>query len=297
MYSYVAYGLGIRSELPLPELVEGEAVADVVVRLGQVNRRRPQSAAAGTYFWATADECCLFHEEVGTLLVRGGREIIVDPAPAADEDLLRLVVVGAAMGALLHQRGLLVLHASAVAVNGGAVAFLGGPGQGKSTTAAALHARGHDMVADDVVAVDPGGGQSPIVLPAFPRFKLWPEAAVFLGDDPKTLPRLHPRLEKRDRRVTAGFAQTPVPLRRIYVLGEGPALDIEPLRPQEAVVELVRHSLCVKLLPAGGQSRHLLQCASLAKVVPIRRLNRPRCISLLPDLAKLVEEHVAHSIC
>jgi len=34
--SYVAYGLGIHSVLPLPELVAKEVVVDVVVRLGKV---------------------------------------------------------------------------------------------------------------------------------------------------------------------------------------------------------------------------------------------------------------------
>jgi hypothetical protein len=36
VYSYVAYGLGIRSALPLPELVARETVTDVAVRLGKV---------------------------------------------------------------------------------------------------------------------------------------------------------------------------------------------------------------------------------------------------------------------
>jgi len=38
MYSYIAYGLGIRSALPLPELTVGEAAQDVVLRLGKVDR-------------------------------------------------------------------------------------------------------------------------------------------------------------------------------------------------------------------------------------------------------------------
>jgi serine kinase of HPr protein (carbohydrate metabolism regulator) len=54
---------------------------------------------------------------------------------------------------LLQQRGRLVLHASAVTVDLGVVAFMGGPGWGKSTMAAAMYARGHSIVADDVTAV------------------------------------------------------------------------------------------------------------------------------------------------
>ena len=67
----------------------------------------------------------------------------------------------------------------------------------------------------------------------------------------------------------------PLLLRRIYVLAEGQANEIEPLRPQEALVELVRHSYVARLLEATGTaSSHFLQCASLANRVPICRLKR-----------------------
>jgi HPr serine kinase-like protein len=51
-------------------------------------------------------------------------------------------------------RGYEVVHASAVAVGGRALAITGPSGAGKSTLAAALLARGAPLVADDVVALD-----------------------------------------------------------------------------------------------------------------------------------------------
>ena len=60
---------------------------------------------------------------------------------------------------LLQQRGYLVLHASAVAAGGTAVAFLGHAGWGKSTTAAALYAQGYGLVTDDVLAVEMSSGR------------------------------------------------------------------------------------------------------------------------------------------
>jgi hypothetical protein len=73
----------------------------------------------------------------GTLQVSHGRSIVVD-ADNADDRTAALWVLGPAMGVLLQQRGVLVLHASAVTMDGGVVAFLGHSGWGKSTMAAAM---------------------------------------------------------------------------------------------------------------------------------------------------------------
>jgi len=52
--------------------------------------------------------------------------------------------------------------------------------------AATLYARGHYLMADDVVALDLGDPTRPLVFPVF-QFKFWPEAAASaLGDDPET---------------------------------------------------------------------------------------------------------------
>lgn len=294
MPSYLAYGLGIHSALPLPELTAAEAAEDVVVRLGRVEHLSSEATGTGTCLYATAEEVCLFWEAVGLFMVRRGREIIVDPAPGVEERVLRLFLLGPALAILLHQRGLLTLHASAVAVGRGAVVFLGGPGWGKSTTAAAFYAKGYGIMADDVVAFNSNGAERPTVLPGFPQLKLWPDVVVSLGDVPEALPRLHPRLEKCAFSVTNGFSGVPLPLSRIYVLAEGDRQAVEPLHPQEAFVELVRHSYCARLLPTTGASSHFFQCASFVRDVPVRRLKRSRSLQELPDNVRIVEEDLTH---
>jgi len=59
--------------------------------------------------------------------------------------------MGSAMGALLHQRNILALHAGTIAVNGGSVIFCGPSGIGKSTLAAGFRRRGYPNVAGDDV--------------------------------------------------------------------------------------------------------------------------------------------------
>lgn len=296
MWSYVAYGLSIRSELALPELVAAEdgQVADVVVRLGCVRPIVPEGDWTEGYVYGDAEEAHIFVEGVGSLLVRGGREIVVDPAPGVEERVLRLFLLGSALGLLLHQRGLFVLHASSVVVGGAAAVFLGESGEGKSTMAAAMHARGHAVVVDDVVAIDLDGACAPLVLPAFPQLKLWPEAAGLLGDRPETLALLHPDEEKRARPAWEGFPQRPLPLAGIYVLAEGSRPAIEPLRPQEAFAELIRYSYAAGLLgPTASTPAHFRQCVDLAGRAAISRLRRQRSLSALPEIAQLLEAHLA----
>ena len=296
MHSYFAYGLGIHSLLPLPEFMAAPDVeADVVIKLGNVNQSLPdlRKARSSFHMTATPQEACLFWDRLGTFLVRNGREIIIEPFPRAEERLLRLPLWGAVLAVLLHQRGLLVLHASAVGINGSAVAFIGGKGQGKSTTAATIYARGHKLLADDVVALDMNNSGGPMVLSGIPQFKLWPEAVSSLGDNPEMFPQIFSGCEKRARRVTDRFSQTSLPLKGIYALSEGPTPEIKFLSPQEGIVQLIRNSYMARfgkrLLHGAGASTHLHQCTLVANSVPVYGLDRPRSLSLLPSVARLVE--------
>ena len=59
-FFYTAYGLGIHSVLPLPELEGKEVAADVVVHLGQVDRSRLEVVDEYHAFWADSKEACSF---------------------------------------------------------------------------------------------------------------------------------------------------------------------------------------------------------------------------------------------
>lgn len=299
MYFYKAYNLNIHSVLSLPELVTtAETNADVVIQFGQVDRSLMKPYREVMYLHVTPEEVSFAWDEVGAIVVRGGKEIIIDPFPGVEERLLHLPILGMVFAVILHQRGFFALHASAVEINGSAAVFLGGKGWGKSTLAATLYARGHHLIADDLVAVAFDDTGSPIVIPGFPQLKLLPEAAAFvLKDDPETLPRLANGYEKRTRLGIERFSIKPLPLRGMYQLAKGSTLALKPLNPQEATVQLIGNSFiarCTHLLLEGeGGTLHFRQCMNLIKHVPIYRLERPQSLELLPEIAKLVEANLA----
>jgi hypothetical protein len=297
MYYHFVYGLTIRSSIPLPEVVVvPETKPDVIIRLGQVGRYPPNTLDREGYYSLTPGEAFFFWDEVGAFLVQHGQEIIVEPLSGVPEDIIRLPLLGTVLAAVLQQRDILGLHASAITLHGGAVAFLGPKGRGKSTIAASFYARGHALVGDDLSAVDVNDLGRPMVLPGFPQLKLMPEAATAaLGDDPAQLRQLISGYEKRARIATAGFSLAPLPLKRIYILEEGETLEIEPVKPQEALLYVLGQSYPARIfrqgLPGQEAARNFTQCAIVAQQVPVFRLKRPKSLILLAATARLLEKH------
>jgi hypothetical protein len=286
-----AYGLGIETRFPLPELTPGAATVDVVIRQGSLPAR-PQAHQDDAYYaHATDREAYLSWSHMGTFLVRDGREIIVDSA--GDERTLRVYLLGAVLGVVLRQRGRLVAHASAVEIGGRVVAFMGASGQGKSTMAAALHAKGYALITDDLLAFRPiNREEHPTVTPGFPRLKLFPDSLRALGQPPDDLPVVQPSEDKRLHAASPGFSLRERPLGHLYVLAEGAEPKIEPLGPQAAFVELLRHTSAARsaLTPADNVASCLRQTAELVNQVPICRLTVPRSFDRLSEVARLVEE-------
>jgi hypothetical protein len=285
MYQYVAYGLGIHSELPLDE-TETRAHADVIIRVAppapfpDVND--------GTVF-ATADHAQIAYRALGVFTIRDGASIEVVPVPDADLMQIRLTLLGPVLAILLHQRGDLVLHASAIALNGAGLVFLGAPGWGKSTTAAALAQRGGALIADDIVAVRFDQNDQPVVYPAFAFVKIWADVATALGAETRESARIAPTLDKFVQPL-ARADSIAIPLKRVYVLDRGDQVAIETLAPQTGFIELVRHTFVVHLLDDTGATRaHFGQCSRVANRVPIKQLRRPANLDSLTQIVELVE--------
>lgn len=288
-FSYDAFGLKIRSELRLPELRRSAGRPDIDIRLTPLGFDAPRGNE-----WSSVREDGAFvgWDGVGTFRVSGGCEIAVDPDPAVTPDRLRLFLLGAAIGVLLHQRGRLVLHASAVEVEGAAVAFLAPKWWGKSTMAAIFHARGYKLITDDVLAVDLAA-PTPRVLPGFPQMKLWPDTLELIGKGSSNFPRLHPDLEKRDYRIAARFTGEATPLRAFYLLGPGEAPSVEAMDSRAALAELIGHWYCARFsyetLKSLGIESHFLGSADLVSRVPFYHLGRPRSLAAMPQVATAVE--------
>jgi hypothetical protein len=292
-WHYRIAGLGVRSSISLP--LDPVAAADVDVEV--VDREASEVADApsgGPRLVAGGDdrEITLRWRGLASMTIEAGRgmSVVRDPGVASDD--VAPLVLGVGMGLILHQRGRLVLHASAVHLPRGAVAFVGMKGAGKSTMAGALTARGALIIADDALPVDMNGHTAQ-AWPGPTALKLWPESVTAIGRSPRRVRRLHPRASKR---VVVDLMATsqPVPLHAIYSLHVGNDLSVEPMHGHAAVVELIRHSYAARFVPSlGATPEHFSRCVRLAESVQMFSLARPAALDRLAEVAEFVEEHVA----
>jgi hypothetical protein len=160
---YSCFNFRLRSEVPLRELAAADDPADtrpiVDVRIAAVPENLPEGGPQLHGVQVAGDEALLTVTGTGRYLVRGGQKILVDPIEGVAERMIRLFLLGSALGILCHQRGLLPLHANAVVIDGAACAFSGKSGAGKSTLAAYFSRAGYPVLCDDVCVIgfDPDG--------------------------------------------------------------------------------------------------------------------------------------------
>lgn len=236
--------------------------------------------------WIAADELRLQIWDVGHFRILGGHQIGWCPAhPGVSPAELRTYLLGSAFGALLIQRGLLVLHGNALERDGRAIVCLGASGAGKSTLACALMQQGWRLLADDLVAITPEG----MVLPGIPRIKLWEDASRSFGFSPELLIP-----------VAAGIAKYLMPvdqlrpapaaarLAQLYLLQREPWNGISPLKrlaignEQMAMAELLNQLYRPTFV--AGLGRHgscFLALARLLRQAPLTTLLLPDTISKL----------------
>ncbi|HLK67786.1 MAG TPA: hypothetical protein VKU19_30350 [Bryobacteraceae bacterium] len=290
MFCYSAYNLGIGSEIALSELPLGDSGRDVEVTLmppgGVVNNRSIQ--------W---DDGPPFHAhfafpKAGKFVVREGRRILITPEPDVDPEYLRMYVQGMMLAAVLHQRGLFVLHSSVVNLNGRAIALIGPVGAGKSSMASAFYARGCPVIADDNAAIE-WTGNSPLVLSAFPVLKVYPDVAASLGHDREALSVIHATQRKQAQEVRRSFSTAPVALAGICVLDrEAPSDAMQRLSPVESITELIRHSVPARWgVKANGE--HLRMCGRLAATVPMYRIRTFTDLNEIPRMVAQIENQFA----
>lgn len=185
---------------------------------------------------------------------------------------------GPVLGAVLRLRNVVSLHASAISIDGEAIALLGPPEAGKSTTAAGFARLGYAVLSDDVVTLKPKD-EDFWVEPGYPNLCLWPESVSALYGSEDALPHITPGWEKRylDLRHNGyRFARERMPLAGIYILDKRNADSrspfIEPLGGTVGLVELLANTYVSYLSDRSMRIRDFELLSRVAAAVPIRRV-------------------------
>ncbi|MEN9573674.1 MAG: hypothetical protein RL514_1529 [Verrucomicrobiota bacterium] len=296
-YRYQVYGLTLATWVPFPELVPAAADApvDAVVRLGEVPAALPELKGRGVRYQAAPGVLLAWVDGVARYLTSKGREIIVEPQPGACEADIKALLFCSPMGALLHQRELLPLHASAIATERGAVLFLGPSGRGKSTLAAHFQQRGFPVLADDVAVISFDAHGRAMVAPGPPVFKVWPDSVRALGESVEQLPQLRTGLEKRSLAFGSQRAPAALPLARVYHLDAVQGwrqVKLVTLAPADQLRVLLNNTYRKGYVAGlGRQTAHFQQVGRVLAQAEVRRVSRPD--SNIFYLRELADELVA----
>jgi len=291
-HSYSAYGLIFQSDIELPELIEASGRTDVFLRIGQVPDCLESFEGESQVYQVNKHQFLLKLDGVASYYVQNGNEIVIQPSLQSTDNEMRLFLLGTCLGVLLHQRGILALHASAINTEHGAVLFTGQQGSGKSTLMTAFVQHGYFMLSDDVTGILLDRQGKPIVLPAIPRSKLWADTIQHLGYDPVNLTRLRPGEEKYELTVRESFTQRPTALSNIYLLSccEEDEIEMETLDHLQGFQVILNNTYREFFLDGLGRRKsHLKLAAATARYARINRVCHPIKFQQLDHLVEMIE--------
>jgi hypothetical protein len=282
-FSYSAFGLSLLSDFECPELLGGPGFSDVTIKLGPC---APRGSPEEAQFILSRSSCVFTVEGVARYRVSRGEEIVVEPSPDADWFAVRLFLFSTALGILLHQRLVPVLHGSSIVTPQGAVVFAGPSAAGKSTLAAGLLRRRYSVLTDEIAAIS----MNPIaVLPGSPALMVWKDALQRLGLDTSKLTPVRRELQKFFLPLGSSYESHPVPLHRIYVLeasnrGDCSAVALRGLDKFKALAaNLYRPRLAGEMGLGGAIYRKIAELAAQTEVVQLTRPIHPYRLDELMD--------------
>ena len=304
---YAVFGGRLASMLPLPELRPlDDSAADCDWTLDVVDGAPPALDAprlegeesldtgATLRLLRTPALSRLEYEDTGAYDVsHDGRRITWYRVPGADARLVRADVLGRVLALALRARETETLHASAVVLGRGAIAFVAPRGHGKSSLATALVRAGATLLTDDTLAVRTGA--PPLALPGVGTLRLAADSASALRDALPTVPAAAAPGVKQAIRLEH-MATEGVPLLGVYevaprVAAAGAAPVTRERQPAfVGAMTLLRHSRLGALLRGDEAASMLRRLAAIAEGAPVHRLHVCAGLERLPEVAGCIAD-------
>ncbi len=315
---YRAFGAWIESAIAFPWLAgteqpAGYAPADlaIVENKATPHALRAQDAGAPLYRsgWLMPtgepfmiayrlNDCDLLQFHEGFSFAIRDDSIEVELTDPSQHHQAQMQLLGPVMAYWLERGGALALHASAIVMDGVALAFTANSRGGKSTLAASFVEAGAAMLTDDILPCRLDGA-TVAGSPGFPSMRMWPaEAERFVGHY-RDLDLVHPAIDKRRTDVGEGafgrYHDAIAPLAGIYQPmrrdpeNGPPRIEITPLSRAEALVELSRMSFMGRLARTAFHPDDRLELvAQIARRAPVKRLSYPSGYEHLPAVREAV---------
>lgn len=240
----------------------------------------------------------LLIKDICRIWLKESHTLVIEPNLGIDLEEAKVYLLGSGITLYMINQGHFTLHAGTVTDGVNCISFMGDSGAGKSTTCTYFIDRGYSLLADDVSLVTLSRGAAPLVWPALPLLKLWPDSLNQLQRDPERLPLVVYNENKRWLSVKDAFSRKDnAMLSCIFLLEPNETISratISRLTGKEsfdAIASNIYRSEAVTWL--GQTANHFQFCTQLAQQVPVFRLQRPNEPFDLESIYQLVEKTVA----
>ena len=299
MWHYRIAGLAVACEIPLPGMLPSALTGcapDVMIRRAAVPPALDTATSCGPDWAMEEGTFLLTIPGVARILITGGSNIAFDIEADSEDREAAIFLLGTAFAILLQQRGHLVLHASAVAVNGQAILFSAGlPARGSQRSRRRCRATPYSFVTDDVCHVAFDAADRPTVAPDGRMLKLWVDALNHLSLGHARGDAVRGGVAKYYVPPPRGTEASALPLAAVYFLrGARPSLTLG--------IEHVNVAEAAPLLAANAYRPHLTEKMGLvqlyffdaAKVWRHSRLfylTRPRDFAAMPQVVRDLDAH------
>lgn len=300
-YAYMLCGWHTLSDLPLtgvPMSLHGRKAIDIRIQLAA--GASPLAKNAEKVVFEHSAECSYIGlQGVADFEVSKGTQIRIWPAAAALQKDIEIILFGPAWATLCHQRGLLPLHASAIAIGGGITAFVGHSGVGKSTVAALLSSLNYELVSDDILPISFNRSSLPGAWPYLRRLKLRGDSIIELALMP--IEAVSEGLDKEKFFVRPRFTGDDKWSRveRLYVLEisqTSSRVSIDRITGAEAIRALIEQTYHFDFIRKSGRFHaHLANCIQLASKVAIYRVRRTLSFGAGEDLGSAICAHLKNA--
>jgi hypothetical protein len=307
-----ALGLTLISGWPLigfPEVAAGAADVGTELSIAPAASlrglaRRPTMRVVREARWPTGELALMVHHEaglgylvtetgVGSFLVAEDAGSI-QCAPACSEPWRwQRGLLNHALPVAATLRGAEVLHASAVALGGRAVAFAGRSTAGKTSVALNLVKRGAVFVADDAIAVE-AHDDAVVVHPGPPLSNLArPERERLSREGGADIARTIGDPDAYKALVTLARADRELPLSALYLIERDAAYEsLSFVRLPPEPVPVLASSYVLSVRTPERLANQLDVCAQIARRVPLFAAKMPLSVDAA-HFAAAVEEHAA----
>jgi hypothetical protein len=277
MVQYRAFGLSFYSDVIISQLLADHGPIDARIELGKTPKTLPNPIFETKWCQVSDTECLIHIDGVANYHVAAGQRITVEPQPDVEAHMVHLWLLGSAMSALLHQRGILPLHASAVEVANNGILICGASGSGKSTMAAGFLRRGYRLISDDVSALGLDDDGKVVVYPAYPQQKLWQDTLDNLEISPANLVKLRYYESKYALSRQESFCDQARYVRAIYLLeyGNEEKITVQPVIGVPKLDSLREHIYRPFFMPRNVFSTSIKTLALLAAQVRLVKVSRP----------------------